>query len=71
MLLLALVAANYTFVNMDVGAPGRAGDARVFAESSLKVALEKNILNLPSAENIEGIPNKIQYRILGDDAFPL
>ncbi|KAI0221825.1 hypothetical protein LSAT2_026913 [Lamellibrachia satsuma] len=70
-LLLALVDANYKFVYVDVGAPGRAGDAGVFAESSLKVALEKNTLNLPSAETIDGIPNKIQYHIVGDDAFPL
>ena len=36
-----LVDANYKFVYVDVGAPGRAGDAGVFTESSLKVALEK------------------------------
>ena len=44
---------KHTFVYVDVGAPGCAGDARVFAESALKVALEKNTLNLPSAEIIE------------------
>ena len=38
---------------MDVGEPGRAGDAGVFAASSLKQALERNTLNLPPAKTIE------------------
>ena len=71
MLLLALVDANYRFLYVDVGAPGRAGDAGVFASSSLKQALERNTLNLPPAKTIEGIPCPVNYHIVGDDAFPL
>lgn len=71
MLLLALVDANYKFLYVDVGAPGRAGDAGVFAESSLKKGLEGNTLNLPPAKTIEGIPSPLNYHIVGDDAFPL
>lgn len=70
-LLLALVDANYRFLYVDVGAPGRAGDAGVFAASSLKQALERNTLNLPPAKTIEGIPCPVNYHIVGDDAFPL
>ena len=70
-LLLALVDANYRFLYVGVGAPGRAGDTGVFAASSLKQALERNTLNLPPAKTIEGIPCPVNYHIVGDDAFPL
>ena len=71
MLLLALVDTNYRFLYVDVSTPGRAGDAGVFAASSLKQALERNTLNLPPAKTIEGIPCPVNYHIVGDDAFPL
>ena len=71
MLLLALVDANYKFVYVDIGASGRAGDAGVFSESTLKKALGNTTLNLPSAATIEGIPSTICYHIVADDAFPL
>ncbi|XP_031560192.1 uncharacterized protein LOC116296307 [Actinia tenebrosa] len=38
-LMLALVDANYKFLYVNVGAPGRAGDAGVFSECSLKKEL--------------------------------
>ena len=43
----------------------------MFAASSLKGSLDNNTLNLPHAETIQGIPNKIHYHIVADDAFPL
>ena len=67
-LLLALVDANYKFIYVDVGVSGRAGDAGMFAESSLKQSLDNNTMNLPPAETIQGIPNKIHYHIVADDA---
>ena len=70
-LFLALVDANYKFLYVDVGASGRAGDAGMFAASSLKGSLDNNTLNLPHAETIQGIPTKIHYHIVADDAFPL
>ena len=70
-LLLALVDANYRFVYVDVGPPGRAGDAGMFSQSTLKYGLDKNTLNLPPAERVDGIPDKIPYHIVADDAFPL
>lgn len=69
--LLALVDANYKFLYVDVGATGRAGDAGVFGNSSLEKALDANGLQLPPAQNIEGVSAKICYHIVGDDAFPL
>ena len=56
---------------MDVGASGQAGDAGVYAESSLKKALENKSLSLPTPANVEGISSKISYHIVADDAFPL
>ena len=70
-ILLALVDANYRFIYVDIGAAGRAGDSGVFGESTLKKALSSNNLNLPPPKSIQGISQKIDYRIFGDDAFPM
>ena len=66
-----MVDANYTFVYVDIGAAGRAGDAGVFADSSLKKALMTNSLDLPDAVSLPGVSTKISHHIVGDDAFPL
>ena len=70
-ILLALVDANYRFIYVDIGAAGRAGDSEVFGESTLKKALSSNNLNLPPPKSIQGISQKIDYNIVGDDAFPM
>jgi len=45
-LMLALVDADYQFLYVNVGAPGRAGDAGVFSECHLKKSLHTgNILS--------------------------
>ena len=41
--------ANYKFSYVDVGSAGRVGDAGVFSSSALKEALDRKILNVPSA----------------------
>lgn len=69
--MLALVDANYKFIYIDVGAAGRAGDAGVFGDSTLKKALMSNTLDLPSPRKIPNIAKEITYHIVGDDAFPL
>ena len=70
-ILLALVDANYRFIYVDIGAAGRSGDSGVFGESTLKKALSSNNLNLPPPKSIQGISQKIDYHIVGDDAFPM
>lgn len=70
-MLLALVDANYKFIYVDVGAAGRAGDAGVFGDSTLKKALTSNSLDLPPPSTIPGISTEIHHHIVGDDAFPL
>ena len=71
-MLLAVVDANYKFVFIDVGAPGRAGDAGVYNESTIKKALVDNSVNLPPPASIEGISQeKFHYHLVGDDAFAM
>ena len=43
----------------------------MFAECSLRKALENETLNLPQAETIEECSEKVCYHIVADDAFPL
>ena len=70
--LLALVDANYKFVDINVGASVRAGDAGIYTDSDLKKALDENSLNLPKPTSIHGIARKkIHYHIVGDDAYSL
>ena len=70
-ILLALVDANYRFLYVDVGAPGRAGDAGGFNGSSLKKSLDDKSLNLPSPATKQGLNGLVHYHIVGDDAFSL
>jgi len=59
-ILLAIVDANYKFINTDVRTNGRVNDALVFSKSTFNKVLQTNTLNLPT----EGL-------FVGDDAFPL
>ncbi|XP_013419995.1 putative nuclease HARBI1 [Lingula anatina] len=71
-ILLDVVDANYKFIYVDVGAPGRAGDAGVFNESTINRALLDNSINLPPPVPLEGIAeSNISYHLVGDDAFSL
>lgn len=70
-LLLALVDANYKFIYANVGASGRAGDAGVYNESTLKKAACSNMVNLPPPATVEGISSKVNFHIVGDDAFAM
>ena len=66
-----MVDANYKFIYVDVGAAGRAGDAGVFSDSTLKKALTTNSVDLSEASALPGISTKISHHVVGDDAFPL
>lgn len=57
--LFAMVDADYCFTFIDVGSDGRANDSTIFRTSTLKIAMEKNLLNWPEG----GL-------CIGDDAFP-
>lgn len=45
--LLAVVDHDYCFRYLDVGANGRCSDGGIFRNSSLKLAIENDFLNLP------------------------
>ena len=70
--LVALVDANYKFIYVDIGAAGRAGDAGVYGESTLKEAIASNSINIPPPTYLKGNSAfQVNYHIVGDDAFPM
>ena len=70
---MALVDADYKFINVTIGAQGRSGDPAVFSESELYQKMAANTLNLPSDVLLPGdnilASNRMPYVIVGDDAF--
>lgn len=72
---MALVDADYKFINVSIGAQGRMGDATVFSQSGLNQNMLNNTLNLPSDSFLPGesisTSKPIPYVIVADDAFPL
>ena len=56
---------------MGGGATDGAGDAGVFRNSSLKKAMNTNILKLPPAQNIQGDSKRICCYLVVDVAFLL
>ena len=73
LVLMAAVDADYRFIYVDVGMPGRISDGGVFNRCKLCRHLEdaNNPLQIPAAERIDGIEIPIPYMLVGDDAFPL
>ena len=69
--LLALVDADYRFPSIDLGANGRCGDAGIFAECTLKIAMDKKLLSFPDQEVLPDTSKICNYNIIGDDAFSL
>nr|XP_023025481.1 putative nuclease HARBI1 [Leptinotarsa decemlineata] len=70
--LFALVDANYNFLYVDVGCPGRFSDGGVFKNNKFYNKLENKELNIPNPKSVQ-IPYsiKVPYMILGDQAFDL
>ncbi|KAB0804600.1 hypothetical protein PPYR_01570, partial [Photinus pyralis] len=69
--LLAVADANYKFLYVDVGVNGRVSDGGVYSESSLKLAIDRGKLNLPTDECLPDQDIPIPYTFIADDAFPL
>lgn len=72
-IMMALVDADYRFIDVSIGAQGRLGDGAVFKDGSLYRKLVQNRLNLPPDKSLPGDENsnKLPYIFLADDAFPL
>lgn len=69
--LMAIAAANYSFITIDVGAKGAEGDANVFARTEIGRMIKEDCpnLNLPPDALVGN--QYLQYFFIGDDAFPL
>ncbi|XP_013133854.1 PREDICTED: putative nuclease HARBI1 [Papilio polytes] len=65
--LLGLVDANYNFLYVDVGTPGKISDSEVFNNSNLCRSLQ----NLPQPKPLPGRTQPSPYVIIADDAFAL
>lgn len=68
--LLALVDADYKFLQIDVGAKGRFSDGGIFASSFIGQRL-KSGENLPEDEPLYEGGEPMPYVAVGDEAFPL
>ncbi|GBN27803.1 Protein ALP1-like, partial [Araneus ventricosus] len=69
--LMALVDANLRFIFVDIGTNGRISDGGVWGKCKLKLALDRNTVNIPEADNLPLTTTKVPYVIVADDAFPL
>jgi hypothetical protein len=68
--LQAVADANYRFLFVDVGAYGKQSDGGIFSASSLSHYIADQS-NFPSDALIPGIPMKVPYLFVADDAYPL
>ncbi|XP_049763612.1 uncharacterized protein LOC126092180 [Schistocerca cancellata] len=69
--LLALVDANYKFINVDIGSYGKNSDGGIFAHSKLGKALELGKLQVPGDKRLPGTDVVVPHVIVGDEAYPL
>ncbi|CAJ0938930.1 unnamed protein product [Ranitomeya imitator] len=67
-ILMALVNANYEFVDVDVGMNGRVSDGGVFEHTSFGESLRNNELLLPLNEDTKA---NLNFVFIADEAFPL
>jgi hypothetical protein len=70
---LALVAANYCFIAVDVGAVGKSSDSNVFKKSNIGRKMESNQLGIPGSRPLPNDENGkcIPFVVVGDEAFAL
>ena len=69
--LLALVDGDYKFLWVDLGATGPSSDAQIFMHSDLRHKIEDGTIGFPESESLVDDRPKVNYFILGDDAFLL
>lgn len=68
--LMTVVDANYRFIYASAGTQGRVSDARVFAHSDLREAMNTGTLNFPPVDTLPGTDIVMPYVLVGDEASP-
>lgn len=68
---MAVVDANYQFVMVDVGAPGRHSDGGVFKASEFGRQLGNSTLDIPKQSRLPNSTKVAPYVYVGDEAFQL
>ena len=69
--LLVLVDGDYKFLWVDLGAAGSSSDAQIFKHSDLRHEIEDGTIGFPESESLVDDGPKVNYFILGDNAFHL
>ena len=69
--ILALVDGDCKFLWVKVGAAGSSSDAQIFKHSDLQHKIEDGSIGFPKRESMRIGGPKVNFFILGDDAFPL
>jgi hypothetical protein len=69
--LMASVAADYTFTVIDIGSCGRESDGGVYSNSQFGINMEQKSLNLPVPRPLPGGSICAPFVYVGDEAFPL
>ena len=70
-ILMGMIGPEYEFLYADVGINGRNSDGGIWANCSLKIALESNAINVPDPEPLPHRSKIMPFVCTGDDAFPL
>lgn len=69
--LMAVASADYKFISVDIGQIGSASDSGIWEGSTFGRAWKQGEVNIPSPVELPGTTDKMQYVIVGDEAFPL
>ncbi|CAN7977774.1 unnamed protein product, partial [Ixodes persulcatus] len=69
--LLATCDANYKFILVDVGQPGRYSDGGVFRHSEMGEAILSETVGLPPPAHLPETRARMPFVFVGDEAFPL
>lgn len=69
--LMAAVDANYKFIMVDVGAPGRHSDGGIFKTCAFGKRLGHQLLDIPGPTKLPKSSRVAPHVFIGDEAFQL
>jgi len=69
--LLAICDADYNYLLVDIGAPGRNSDGGVFRQCTLGKKIINNDIEFPNPSPIDTTVGPIPYYLVADEAFML